>query len=200
MGNENPIILLVLAGVVLVMLLLPLARRSDTRRAPRRDEAADADVEAEDPSLLALREIEQDRAMGKLSEADYAMLRARYEAEVQRRAPVRRSRGPAMATSGASPHRRAAGAPSAGAASPSREADEESGVGAASLEARAERLVRQWRSTAPVTCPTCGPRPEPDAAFCSRCGRTLRPCPACGAAVEQPGARYCPSCGASLTS
>ena len=48
-------------------------------------------------------------------------------------------------------------------------------------------------------CATCGPRPEPDAIFCSSCGRFLGgPCPGCGAATDQPGARFCPACGHRL--
>ena len=45
-------------------------------------------------------------------------------------------------------------------------------------------------------CATCGPRPEPDARYCSSCGRFLGgPCPRCGAAMDQPGARFCSACG-----
>lgn len=107
--------------------------------------------------------------MRRLTEADYATLRARYEAAL---------REPLEATT-------ATAAPAA----PSEPQ---------TLDERAESLVRQWRS-ATVSCPTCGPRPEPEASFCSNCGRFLRPCPRCGRAIEQPDARFCPACGASLT-
>ncbi len=45
----------------------------------------------------------------------------------------------------------------------------------------------------------CGPRPEPDAVYCSSCGRYLAGvCGGCGAKVSEVGARFCPSCGGSL--
>ncbi|HVX88734.1 MAG TPA: zinc ribbon domain-containing protein [Gemmatimonadales bacterium] len=45
-------------------------------------------------------------------------------------------------------------------------------------------------------CPTCGPRPEADAVFCSNCGRALAAhhCASCGAAMA-PGQKFCESCG-----
>ena len=65
----------------------------------------------------ALRELEFDRQTGKISDADYVPLKARYTAEA---VAVMRAEG-----SGAR------------------------------------------------TCPNCGPRPEADARFCSRCGASL---------------------------
>jgi hypothetical protein len=51
------------------------------------------------------------------------------------------------------------------------------------------------------TCPTHGPRPESDAAFCSECGRRLATAPGycarCGMALEH-DAHYCHSCGARV--
>jgi hypothetical protein len=39
-----------------------------------------------------------------------------------------------------------------------------------------------------VVCPTCGPRPEPDARFCSTCGRALDEAPAAPRSEdERPG-------------
>ncbi|HEX7123466.1 MAG TPA: zinc ribbon domain-containing protein [Gemmatimonadaceae bacterium] len=166
MDSANAIILLVLAGGVILVLLWPRRRRGETVTAAT---TALPDADPDDPAVLALREIEQDRAMGRLSEADYETLRARYEA-------ARRESLGAAATVEA----------------PAAPAEPEP------LEARAESLVRRWRA-ATVTCPTCGVRPEPEAAFCSNCGRVLRPCPRCGRSIEQPGARFCPACGASLT-
>ena len=47
-----------------------------------------------------------------------------------------------------------------------------------------------------MACPTCGPRPESDAIFCSNCGTLLSTltCAGCGAAMV-PGAKFCESCG-----
>ena len=47
------------------------------------------------------------------------------------------------------------------------------------------------------TCHTCGPRPEPDAIFCSSCGRPLQQqltCDRCLSA-RTPGSRFCEACG-----
>lgn len=49
------------------------------------------------------------------------------------------------------------------------------------------------------SCPSCGPRPEPDAVYCSSCGRYLPgACEGCGASVTEMGAAYCASCGREL--
>lgn len=91
----------------------------------------------------ALREAEFDHATGKLSDEDYAALRSAYTAEADQ----------AM---------RAAPDPdSAESVAPDHLADDP-----------AEALVRRYRGTV-VTCPACGVRPEPAAAFCSSCGRRL---------------------------
>jgi hypothetical protein len=48
-------------------------------------------------------------------------------------------------------------------------------------------------------CPSCGPRPEPDAVYCSNCGRYLPgACEGCGAPVTESGAAFCGSCGRQL--
>lgn len=48
-------------------------------------------------------------------------------------------------------------------------------------------------------CAQCGPRPEPDAIYCSNCGRYLPgACGSCGSAVNEAGAAYCASCGTAL--
>ena len=48
-------------------------------------------------------------------------------------------------------------------------------------------------------CERCGPRPEPDAVYCSNCGSYLPGrCAGCDAAVTQPGAAFCDGCGRRL--
>jgi hypothetical protein len=114
-------------------------------------------------AVAALREIEFDRATGKLSDADYADLKARYTKEAV--AAMRRAK-----TVGAG------------------------GVADDEIEA----AVRAYRATH-ATCPEHGPRPEPDAIFCSECGRYLRDaCAGCGAPVVEHDARYCVTCGTRL--
>ena len=61
-----------------------------------------------------------------------------------------------------------------------------------------EAAVRAYRAEH-AACPSCGPRPESDAVFCSNCGRYLRDrCADCGAPVDALDARYCAGCGNRL--
>ena len=48
-------------------------------------------------------------------------------------------------------------------------------------------------------CAHCGPRPEPDAIYCSNCGAYLdEKCAGCGRVVEEAGAAFCAGCGRQL--
>jgi hypothetical protein len=68
----------------------------------------------------------------------------------------------------------------------------------AATEDALEAAVAAYR-TRMKECVTCGPRPEPDAVFCSNCGTYLPGmCTSCGAPVSEKGASYCTSCGRSL--
>ena len=61
-----------------------------------------------------------------------------------------------------------------------------------------EAVVLAYRSRLP-SCAECGPRPEPDAIYCSTCGRYLSGrCGQCGAEVTETGARFCAACGGAL--
>jgi hypothetical protein len=97
--------------------------------------------ESESPkvqALLALKEIEFDRATGKLSDDDYAELKARYGRQ-------------ALAA---------------------MDAEEARARVVADTDDPAEALIRAARRDLAI-CPSCGPRPETGAAFCSECGRPL---------------------------
>jgi len=121
-------------------------------------------------AVIALREIEFDRATGKLSEADYAELKARYTKQAI--AAMRESRDGATMTTG------------------DRPSDDEIEAAVQAYRARAK---------AGAVCVSCGPRPEPDAAYCSNCGRYLHDrCADCGAPVVAHDARYCLKCGKAL--
>jgi hypothetical protein len=117
----------------------------------------------DEDAIVALREIEFDRATGKLSDTDYAELKARYTAR-------------ALATM------RARGA---------------GGVDA-SPEDLVEATVLAYRARL-KSCAQCGPRPEPDAVYCSNCGSYLdEKCAGCGRVVEEAGAAFCAGCGRQL--
>jgi len=153
-----------LALAAMGWVLAPLFR-ADSGMTAAPSSAARADIGARrERAVEALREIEFDRATGKLSDADYDMLKARYT----RQAVV------AMRS--------------------------ESGAAAVD-ESEIEAAIRRARE-AQQNVPSCsvhGPRPEPDAIYCSECGRFLGgACANCGATTFAPGARFCEGCGHRL--
>ena len=150
-----------IALIAVAFVLVPIFR--DDAGTPPLTRDPTADDAGGDDAVGALREIEFDRATGKLSDTDYAALKSRYTAE-------------------AIDAMRAA---EAGALTPE----------ASDL---AEQAILRYRTRA-VPCEACGPRPEPDAVYCSSCGRYLPGrCNGCGAVVDQPAARFCISCGRTL--
>lgn len=179
---------LALGGLTLV--LWPLVS-TGTNDAPDAAEAAriarvasrEAEEEASDGAVAALREIEFDRATGKLSDSDYAELKTRYT-----KAALNELRE-ADAREHAREHAREAAKAVPIAAAVLDAPAGMSAVDAAILRAKA-------RQTA---CGVCGPRPEPDAIYCSSCGRYLPGnCGKCGSPVELVGSRFCSGCGEQL--
>lgn len=64
----------------------------------------------------------------------------------------------------------------------------------------AARVLALDHAAGAPRCVTCGLRPEPDAVFCSTCGRPLRAvheCAQCRSALV-PGGSFCESCGARV--
>jgi hypothetical protein len=158
--------LAVLVGALALWILLAPVLRPH-RETPLADEPLDPEETPKGVALTALKEIEFDRATGKLSDADYEQLKTRYTAA-------------------------AVGALRQEAASSA--ADD--------VEAMIAGRVRTLRFAGASTprapeCPACGPRPEPDAVFCSSCGFRLEApatCPRCAASLP-PDSRFCESCG-----
>ena len=163
-----------LAVAALVYVLFPLF---DTV-APVRSRGAARPAAVPESAIDALREIEFDRATGKLSDDDYTALKAEYTRTALLELRARENWDPA----------RPAGATDAGA--PDSAATEAADP--------VEAAVLRYRSMR-RECDTCGPRPEPDPAFCSSCGMYLkRACVHCGATIDQPASRFCGNCGSSL--
>jgi len=169
----------VLAAAALIYVLLPLFDAV----APLRARLTGTPAVAPESAIDALREIEFDRATGKLSDDDYAALKAAYtrSALVELRS------------------RREGGRPEVGASEPvatsATVADAHAPAGSADV---VEAAVLRYR-TIRRSCETCGPRPEPDPAFCSSCGKYLKGmCATCGAVVDAPASRFCANCGNSL--
>jgi hypothetical protein len=154
-----------LAVGALAFVLAPLFREeSSAEPADRQAARPGGDGES---AIDALREIEFDRETGKLSDSDYAELKALYTSRAL--AAMRAGETPAGVR----------GAPT-------------------SLDDEIEARIRRHRAEAP-SCSSCGPRPEPDAAYCSSCGRWLAgSCTRCGTAVTEPGAHYCTGCGGRI--
>ena len=151
-----------IALIAVAFVLVPLFRDDPGESTPARH-TAPTESSSGDDAVSALREIEFDRATGKLSDADYAALKARY-------------------TSEAIDAMRAA----------------ESAAMTPEASDLAEQAILRYRKRA-MGCEVCGPRPEPDALYCSTCGRYLPGrCNGCGAAVSEPAARFCASCGKTL--
>lgn len=125
-------------------------------------------------ALLALKEIEFDLETGKLSTADYQMLKSRYTARALEAMRVEE------------------GAPAPAAA------DAEQLIAERVARLKAEGGVATAQHS--MACPTCGPRPEADALWCSSCGKALpgmRVCAICQSPVDD-GAGFCAGCGAPI--
>ncbi|MEX2157355.1 MAG: zinc ribbon domain-containing protein [Gemmatimonadales bacterium] len=158
----------VLAAGATYYVLLPILRPPvpTPAGAAESDEGDDPDddMSLQTVALRALKEIEFDRATGKLSDTDYEALKAKYTEEAL--VAMRGEQGAGSREQGAKPAKPAP------------------------------------RSPLPApSCPEHGPRPEPDAVFCSTCGRRLGSAPAycarCGTTLEK-DARYCDRCGSRV--
>jgi len=164
-----------LAGAVLWLVIGPLVRPA--RRKADIWEPPEPEETTRGVALSALREIEFDRETGKLSDADYTDLKTRYTREA---VAALRAEGV-----GSGPATELAEAPRG------RTPD---------IEAMIAARARTLRGQPAPPCRTCGPRPEPDAVFCSDCGRRLdtgHNCAACGAVLAA-GTRFCEACGATV--
>ncbi len=129
---------------------------------------APATMEGEDPeddlspravALRALKEIEFDRATGKLSDADYDALNAKYTAEAL---AALRNESPETAA----PRIRPVVSPLPTATCPTHGVRPE--AGAIFCSACGRRL-----SNAVAFCAKCGTALPPDAHFCAACGRRV---------------------------
>ena len=176
-----------LVGLAAVWLILqPLVAPGPSR--PPVYEPPEPEETARGVALTALKEIEFDRETGKLSDEDYKFLKRKYTGEA-----LAALRAEAAEAAEAAP----AGTSATNGAGPG---------GADDVEVMIAARVRALRSAAtsappgvPV-CPTCGPRSEADAVFCSSCSRRLGEggaCAGCGAALNA-GSRFCAECGASV--
>jgi hypothetical protein len=195
-----------LVGLAVVAFLLGPLTRGVTAIASGSEDPEDAEDTPKGVALAALREIEFDRATGKLSDEDYAALKQKYTA-----AALAVLRGTDGSTDDADRRRDDADRRRDDADRPrddpdGRRDDADASVPSADLsassvdplEARIADRVRQLQGGS-VKCPGCGPRPEGDALFCSSCGRSLTSggCGECGAPLV-PGSHFCEHCGVAV--
>lgn len=169
-----------LAIIALVLVLAPLlsvtAPAEDTEQQRRSRNARIADEEEQGSAVAALREIEFDKATGKLSDADYADLRQRYTRAALEELRQAESAGREVAV-------------------PDTVL---SAAGGLSIDDAVEAAIARARETQRA-CTVCGPRPELDATYCSSCGRYLPgSCGRCGTAIDLVGSRFCSNCGEQL--
>ena len=158
-----------LVGLAAVWLVLqPLLHPS--RPAAPVFEPLDPEETPKGIALAALKEIEFDRETGKLSDADYELLKSKYTAAAL---------DALRAESAVVPD------------------DLEVMIAA---RARALRSAAASTSPGAPSCPICGPRPESDAVFCSSCGRRLPVAGACArcSAPLGPDSLFCEHCGSQV--
>ncbi len=162
---------LVLALLAVFVVVLPILRPPAATPRPSIlfDEPEDDPVEHRKAlALAALKEIEFDRATGKLSEGDYQAMLARYQKEAVEalKAAETPEEVPAAAAgaSGGNGHARQPGATAAGVPA--------SGGGMPSAEDAVERLIAETRkaSRGKKYCTNCGAQLEGSGRFCVECG------------------------------
>lgn len=149
-----------------VLTPLPRAAAAGTHEAAEEIEDLEDDLSPQTVALRALKEIEFDRATGKLTDQDYESLKRRYtEAALE---ALRVETAPAPPVGAASP-----GTVPAPAARPS------DGLRCPAHGPRPERDA--------VFCSVCGRKLQTAAGFCGRCGTALPPdarfCARCGMSV-----------------
>ena len=141
------ILMLAIAVFVVAYPLLQRSTASSQSADPLSDEGLDELLVQRDATYVALKELDLDREMGKLSPADYQALRDRYRAQavaILQKLDSRQAEAHVVED---------------------RALEEEIGR---------EIVARRRRRRAPARCPSCGSAVEPGDRFCHHCGAFLR--------------------------
>jgi hypothetical protein len=156
-------VLLATGGVFFVLRPILSPATSTGPAGDESDIAADPedDLSPRAVALRALKEIEFDRATGKLGDADYDALKQKYTGEALEALREDVPKAPREAARRSSPAA-ARGAPAARACP----------THGPRPESEADFCSECGRRLAPAAgfCPRCGTSLEPDARFCARCG------------------------------
>ncbi len=148
-----------------------------------------AELEARREALYAaLKDLEFDHEMGKLSAEDYAALRERYTVQavaVLQQLDALAAEEPPVVGQGDA------------AAGPEVEVSAEK-----EMEREVAALRQATKTRAPLVCPVCRRACQPGDTFCAGCGASLADvsegrCPECGAEYVA-GDRFCVRCGVAL--
>lgn len=166
------LIIVITIAVVAYPLLQPANRRASELNGGR-DVAFEGLVAQRDAMYLAIKDLENDHALGKLSDADYRSLRAKYEAKA---VAILQELDHVV---GSKPR-----------AHPAPDDD--------AVEREIARL-RRAKTNGALKCPQCGTAHSAEDVFCAKCGTSLRGarCPACGSRAAV-GDKFCSKCGKPL--
>ncbi len=131
-------------------------------------------VTQRDAMYSAIKDLELDHTMGKLSDADYRILRAKYEAKAVAILQELDNLNAAAQASGRVP----------------------------AIDDTIERevaMLRRVPANGTHKCPRCSTPHQPGDVFCAKCGTALKGtrCPACGRRAA-PGDKFCGKCGKSM--
>lgn len=161
------LIVMVVVGIVAYPLFNPRTFALPEPIHPELEELASQ----RDAMYTAIKDLENEYATGKLSEADYRSLRAKYEAKA---VALLQELDRVVATL------------------PRPETED-------AIEREVARLRRAGAKESALTCPQCSAPYAAEDIFCAKCGTLLRGarCPTCGTRAPV-GDKFCRQCGTAV--
>ncbi len=152
------------------------AEESDAALPGSADPVVEGLVVQRDAAYAAIKDLEFDHEMGKLSDADYRSMRAKMESK-------------AVALLQELDGHQLSARPRVGAGTDGDDV----------IEREIQRLRQTPRTPSRLTCPKCGTAHAAGDAFCYKCGASLRGarCPNCGTRASV-GDKFCARCGARV--
>ncbi len=165
-------LMIVVAVAIVAWPFFNPAEESEPMVATSADSVVEGLVAQRDAAYAAIKDLEFDHEMGKLSDTDYRSMRAKMESKAV--ALLQELDGHQLSV-----EQRAIGA-----------------NGDDSIEREIQRLRRTPRTAGGLTCPKCGTAHAAGDAFCAKCGASLRGarCPNCGTRASV-GDKFCARCG-----